>query len=188
MTSTAPSSWEDSTTPEQGRVVKQTPFRQQHSLKTRRAMFEKDFAAQEKRRDAQPDAAWRLPLVIEPRDRRKLPYAATHVRYTLKDTMEMRRLVHHIAAKMAFARDPERQREGGDGALKPRESVYCFVEYQREDAAANAAAAAKGVEPPEPKTQMVMVPTSETLSQIYHDYADRDGFLYLVYDTENTFG
>lgn len=33
-----------------------------------------------------------------------------------------------------------------------------------------------------------MPPTSNSLSQIYHDYKDEDGFLYITYCSENVFG
>jgi hypothetical protein len=177
-TATPTTAWEDSTIPE--RIVKQMSFRKQYSLKERREMFNKDFVAQKQRSDAQTDNVWRLPLVIEPRDRRKLPYATTRVRYTLKETLEMRRLVHYIATKLAFSRDPSRQHEDDAGPIKPRESIFCFVKYQRDGPTTNGES--------EPKTQTVMVPTSQTMSEVYRDYADRDGFLYIEYDTENVFG
>ena len=34
----------------------------------------------------------------------------------------------------------------------------------------------------------VMVPTSASLGQIYNDHKDEDGFLYLIYCSENVFG
>lgn len=34
----------------------------------------------------------------------------------------------------------------------------------------------------------VLPPTASTLSQMYDDYHDEDGFLYITYSSENTFG
>ena len=34
----------------------------------------------------------------------------------------------------------------------------------------------------------VLPPTASTLSQVYDDYRDEDGFLYITYSSENTFG
>ena len=34
----------------------------------------------------------------------------------------------------------------------------------------------------------IMPPTSVTLSQVYHDNKDEDGFLYITYCSENVFG
>jgi GABA(A) receptor-associated protein len=34
----------------------------------------------------------------------------------------------------------------------------------------------------------VLVPLSQTINVIYEDYKSEDGFLYMVYTTENTFG
>jgi len=34
----------------------------------------------------------------------------------------------------------------------------------------------------------VLPPTAELMSRIYKDYKDEDGFLYITYSGENTFG
>jgi len=34
----------------------------------------------------------------------------------------------------------------------------------------------------------IIPPTSETISNLYHKYKDKDGFLYITYASENVFG
>jgi len=51
----------------------------------------------------------------------------------------------------------------------------------------------KRIELPPEKALFIFInntlpPTSALISQIYADYADDDGFLYIVYSGENTFG
>jgi len=55
--------------------------------------------------------------------------------------------------------------------LSPEQALWVFVETEENG-----------------KKSQVLPPTSHTMSSVYHDYHDKDQFLYITYSGENVFG
>eukprot|EP00051_Salpingoeca_urceolata_P010795 m.132755 g.132755 ORF g.132755 m.132755 type:complete len:128 (+) comp16859_c0_seq1:1920-2303(+) len=55
--------------------------------------------------------------------------------------------------------------------LNPEQALWVFVETEENG-----------------KKSQVLPPTSNTMAAVYHDYKDKDGFLYITYSGENVFG
>lgn len=108
----------------------------------------------------------RVPVVIEPYSRKKLPFAHTSVIWRCLRDNTVCHLMRHIAKRIAFVRDPLYVTD--DTGLAARETITCFIMQEGK--------------PP-------MLPTTtSSINELYEKYADPDGFLYVMYDIQDSFG